>query len=121
MALSREIVKTNLVHHGAFLKSIIRSNDSSNTKLVIKSASRDELNAVGYVLASIAQGLIPMKSSAHSNLKQRRKLSLFRHKFESPDDLRDFMKLTKYEKELILISFAPSLPYLLRPLVTKDN
>ena len=119
--MSKENIKKHMVEHANFLKAIIRSNEISNTKLLLKSATTDELAALAYVLAGIAQGFIPMKSAAHKNLKQRRKLAQFRHRFESSEDLKDFLNLTHYEKETTLTTFAPSLPYLLRPLVTPKH
>ena len=121
MFINQESVKQHLVQQSQFLKAVATSNNDYNTKHLIKSASDEELNALGYVLAAIAQGLIPMKSVAHSSLKQKRKLAQFRQRFETSEDFEIFLNQTKYEKENNLVLFAHSLPSLLKPLVTSKH
>ena len=112
--MKRTKLRQELKKHKSFFLAL---SDPLNCKKVLKKATEWRISLISRVLLEVAHGHIPLLRSAYSQLKDKRKFSIFSKYFGEKEAIKEAVE--NGEEKQILLDLAICLPSILQVLFKK--
>lgn len=116
--MDKSQLRNLMISNRGFLKSFGTSSNFQARNL-IRSATDEELKTLALILHKICIGQIPMSKSTLNELSKRKKVTYLRKKFESTEDLNQFLKESNSSQQKLLTPLSMTIKSLLHPVLYK--